>query len=51
MENLQNLLWRLQDILKNAPSETECTDLENNMYSDMQNLIESINSLLEDRRI
>lgn len=45
----------LQDILKeilgNAPYEELCSDEENDMYADMQNLIESIEIFLESEGI
>ena len=45
-DNLKNLLWKLQDILENAPAEEDCTDEENTMYTDMTNLVESMNEYL-----
>lgn len=46
-DRLGNLLWRLQDLIENAPAEEDCTDEENDMYADMENLIESIKNYLE----
>ena len=45
-DNLKSLVWKLQDILENAPREEDCTDKENTMYADMTNLVESINEYL-----
>ena len=45
--DLQDLLLRLRNLLENAPEEEECTDEQNDMYSDMANLVESIENYLE----
>ena len=47
MDNLKKIILNLQETLENAPSENKCTDLENEMYADMQNLLESMQNLLE----
>lgn len=47
-DRLGNLLWRLQDLIENAPAEEDCTDEENDMYADMENLIESIENYLRE---
>lgn len=44
IETLQNVL---KDFLNNAEDESLCSDEENDMYADMQNLVESIDSFLE----
>ena len=46
-DDLRKLVWRLQEILENAPCEEYCGDLENEMYADMQNLLESTQNYLE----
>lgn len=45
--DLEDLLLRLRNLLENAPKEEECTDEQNDMYSDMANLVESIKNYLE----
>lgn len=45
--DLEDLLLRLRNLLENAPKEEDCTDEENDMYADMENLIESIENYLE----
>ena len=45
-KDLRKILWRLQDMLENAPAEEECTKEENDVFADMENLVESINILL-----
>lgn len=44
---LKNIVWRLQEILENAPCEEDCGKLENEVYADMQNLITSIETYME----
>lgn len=41
-EKIRNIYNELNDLLKNAPEEDECTEKQNTMYSDMANLKESI---------
>lgn len=48
IDKLENLLWRLEDILEQAPAEEYCIDSENNMFADMQNLTESIREYLKE---
>ena len=45
---MKDLIYKLQEILENAPSENKCTDLENEMYADMQNLLESMQNLIKE---
>lgn len=45
-EGLKNLKNILKNILITAPSEEKCTDEENELYADMQNLQESITEYL-----
>ena len=47
-ERLTNLLSGLDFFLNNSPIEDDCTDKENEMYSDMANLKNSIEAVLED---
>lgn len=47
-ERLTNLLEELDFFLNNSPIEDDCTDKENEMYSDMANLKNSIEAVLED---
>jgi hypothetical protein len=47
-ERLTNLLRELDFFLNNSPIEDDCTDKENEMYSDMANLKNSIEAVLED---
>lgn len=46
-EELKKLKNILANILVTAPSEEKCTDEENELYADMQNLQESITEYLE----
>lgn len=46
-ERLANLLGELDFFLNNSPIEDDCTDKENEMYSDMANLKNSIEAVLE----
>lgn len=46
-ERLTNLLGELEFFLNNSPVEDDCTDRENEMYSDMANLKNSIETVLE----
>lgn len=46
MEKFNELLNKLEELLDNAPEEFECTEAENNLYSDMQNLKESLESYI-----
>lgn len=46
-DRIKNLIWQLQEFLENAPCEEDCGDKENDMYADMQNLLESANNYLE----
>ena len=45
-EELKNLKNILENILITAPLEEKCTDEENKLYADMQNLQESITEYL-----
>ena len=47
-ERLTNLLRELDFFLNYSPVEDDCTDKENEMYSDMANLKNSIEAVLED---
>lgn len=47
-EQLKFILYKLEEILENAPMEEDCNDIENDMFADMQNLVESINAYLEE---
>ena len=47
-ERLTNLLREIDFFLKNSPIEDDCTNKENEMYSDMANLKNSIEAVLED---
>ena len=47
-ERLTNLLGELDFFLNNSPIEDDCTDKENEMYSNMENLKNSIEAVLED---
>lgn len=42
IEILKKIKKELKEILDNAPSEELCSNEENDLYSNMQNLIESI---------
>lgn len=44
--NLKEISYKLENILKNAKEEENCTEKENIMYADMKNLVESINEYL-----
>lgn len=46
-ERLKNLYREIDAILNMAPTEEDCTEEENAMYSDMANLKESIFDCLE----
>lgn len=46
-ERLNNLLKELEFFLNNAPIEDDCTTKENEMYSDMANLKNDIELVLE----
>lgn len=46
-ERLKKLLEELEIFLNYSPIEDDCTDKENEMYSDMAKLKNSINSVLE----
>lgn len=46
-ERLIKLLGELEFFLNNSPIEDDCTHKENEMYSDMANLKNSINTVLE----
>ena len=46
-ERLTNLLGELDFLLNKSPIEDDCTDKENEMYSDMANLKNSIEAVLE----
>lgn len=48
-ERLNKLVEELEFFLNNSPIEDDCTDKENKMYSDMANLKNSIEMVLEDR--
>ena len=45
-EELKNLKKLLENILAVAPDEDDCTDEENEIYADMQNLQESVTEYL-----
>ena len=45
-KRLRSLLFEIEQILLNAPEEDECTDEENEVYADMQNLKESLENIL-----
>ena len=47
-ERLTNLLREIDCFLNNSPIEDDCTNKENEMYSDMANLKNSIEAVLED---
>lgn len=47
-ERIRNLYEELETLLNLAPAEEDCTDKENDMYSDMANLKESIFDWLEE---
>jgi len=47
-ERLTNLLSEIDFFLNNSHIEDDCTDKENEMYSDMANLKNSIEAVLED---
>lgn len=49
-ERLQKLEKELDILLNTAPIEDDCTKNENEMYSDMANLKNSIIMVLEERR-
>ena len=44
-KRLRSLLFEIEQILLNAPEEDECTDEENEVYADMQNLKESLENI------
>jgi hypothetical protein len=46
-KQLNGLVNELESILQQAPTEEYCTDEENDMFADMQNLLESITNYLE----
>lgn len=46
-DNIKDLACELQNILKNAPCEENCTNVENEIYSNMQNLLESIQNYIK----
>lgn len=45
-KRLRSLLFEIEQILLNAPEEDECTDEENEVYADMQNLKESLENII-----
>lgn len=51
-EKLEKIYFELEEILLTAPQEEDCTEDENEMYTDIGNLVESmsnvINNILED---
>lgn len=49
-ERLQKLEKELDSLLNMAPIEDDCTKNENEMYSDMANLKNSITAVLEEWR-
>ena len=49
-ERLEALEKELDNLLNMAPIEGDCTKNENEMYSDMANLKNSITMVLEERR-
>lgn len=46
-DNIKHLACELKNILKNAPYEENCNNIENEMYSNMQNLLESIQNYIK----
>lgn len=50
-ERLQKLMEELENLLNQAPVEDDCTEMENNMYSDMANLKEAIFDVLDERKL
>ena len=44
-EKLIELKNLLDEFLSNAPSEDECSDFENDLYADMQNLFEDLENI------
>lgn len=47
-ERLTKLFNELEFFLNHSPIEDDCTDKENEMYSDMANLKDSIESVIEE---
>lgn len=47
IKKLENIVKELQDIIINAPMEKDCNKIENDMFADMENLIESTQNYLE----
>lgn len=47
-ERLNQLLGEIEFFLNHSPVEDDCTDKENEMYSDMANLKNSIEAVLEE---
>lgn len=47
-ERFSKLLAELEFFLNHSPVEEDCTDKENEMYSDMANLKNSIEAVLEE---
>lgn len=45
-KRLHWLLFEIKQVLSNAPEEDECTDEENEVYADMQNLKESLEKII-----
>ena len=45
-KRLRSLLFEIEQVLLNAPEEDECTDEENEIYADMQNLKESLEKII-----
>lgn len=46
MGKFNELLNKLEEILDNAPEEFECTDKENDLYADMENLKENLENYI-----
>lgn len=49
-KRLNNLLRELEFFLNNSPVEEDCSDKENEMYSDMANLKNSIIEVFEEEK-
>ena len=47
IKSLRYLCEQLEDFLVNAPAIEDCNDLENKMFADMENLLESTKRYLE----
>ena len=47
IKNLRYLSEQLEEFLVSAPAEEDCNDDENEMFADMENLLESTKRYLE----